>query len=297
MFSKASQSLTELIVNQRVANAIFSEIAGNNVSLIPQPVIVIGEFGSGKTTLLKRVYDSKSCGERSRVWIDGRTVFSSEDIISPCGKTGGSIVFVDDFDFYMTRCDYEEQYRLRRFLNEENAPMLIATVSKVLPAMTDYRAPFFEGLKNFHIPPVSVEDISDELNGKQLGRARRLLELLPPTVKSLHAIYNVVKLNDNPDNDVDSLLSIFSEKYRSCYENMPANSQRILNAFQPWVETITIPELRDGTGLPTGALTPYLKKLESLRIIRTDKSIRRKTRYSMRDPLFKLWLAQSDITK
>ena len=56
---------------------------------------------------------------------------------------------------------------------------------------------------------------------------------------------------------------------------------------------MTMPRLREITGLPTNVLTAYLKNLGLSDIIRIDKSHKRNTKYSVKDPLFRLWLGQS----
>ena len=290
---KTLASLTELSVNDNTFNAVISEIDSNSVSSIPQPVMIIGQDGAGKTTLLKRIYNSDICREKSKVWIDGRTVFCSDDIISKAEHTEASILFIDDMDFYLTRCSYGEQFRLRRFIYNEGAPMIIGTVSKVLPALIEYEAPFFEGLKNVYIFPISSDNIIQLFDERDIARAFALMNLLPPTIRSVEIVYNIINLNDIPGKDIDILVSMFSYKYRNTYQSLPTNSQHILNAFESGNSAMTIPELRDKTGLPTNVPTAYLRTLDSSDIIKVDKSIKRNTKYSMKDPLFQLWLTQS----
>lgn len=288
-----SVSLTGLSVNDNIFNAVISEINSNSGSSVPQPVLIIGQGGSGKTTLLKRIYNSDICQEKHKVWIDGRTVFCSEDITSKTAKADASIVFIDNMDFYLTRCSYEEQFKLRQFLYNDGAPMMIGTVRTVLPALTDYEAPFFEGLKNVYIHPVTSDNISRLFYEQDAVRAYSLMSLLPPTIRSLETVYGIIKLNEFPEKDTTILLSIFSDKYRHSYQDLPTNSQHILNAFESVNTPMTMPELRDKTGLPTNVLTAYLKILNSSGIIKVDKSMKRNTKYSLRDPLFQLWLNQS----
>ena len=62
-------------------------------------------------------------------------------IILPAVRTGSSI----DYEIFCTM-----------------SPMLIASVSKILPALAEYEAPSFEGMKNVFLPPV---DEKMERNG------------------------------------------------------------------------------------------------------------------------------------
>lgn len=287
---KTSILMTELSVNDNAFNAVISEIKSNSESSIPQPVMIIGQSGAGKTTLLKRIYDSDKCEGKSKVWINGRTVFCSQDIISKVENPKNSILFIDDIDFFLTRCSYEEQFRLRKFLYNEGAPMMISTVSKILPALTEYEAPFFEGLKNIYIDPISSDNISRLFNKQETRRADILMNLLPPTIRSLQTVYSIIKLNKFPEGDISMLISMFSEKYNDLYNRLPPYSQHILNALGTVNDGMIIPEIRESTGLQTNILTAYLNSLKKNGIINIDKSIKKNARYSIKDPLFKSWI-------
>lgn len=291
---RESFTLAGLSFNEDALAAIESEIKDNSGSAIPQPMMIVGQYGSGKTTLLKRIYESVLCRKMSKVWIDGRTLFSSEDIISKAVDAGASIMFIDDMDFYLSRCTYDEQFRLRKFLNNEGAPMMIGAVGKVLPALTDYDAPFFEGLKNIYLRPVSSEEVRFVFDDQTAERADLLMSMLPLTVRSLEIVCDIININDIPKNDTAILVLMFSERYRCLYQELPVNSQHILNAFGTDGDPMTMPRLREITGLPTNVLTAYLKNLGLSDIIKIDKSQKRNTKYSVKDPLFRLWLGQSE---
>ena len=286
-------SLAGLKVNEHLFNIVTREIRNNKESAIPQPVLIIGEEGSGKTTLLNRIFNSEICQEKSKVWIDGRFVFSSDYIISKVHEAKASIVFVDDMDFFFTRCSYDDQYRLRGLLYNEGAPMLIGSVSKVMPALVEYKAPFFEGLKNVYVYPVPLDEITKVFDSGDMPRVEVLRNLLPETIGSLEIIHDIICLNAKPENDINILISRFSDRYWHIYSSLPTNSQHILNAFGSGIPAMTIPELREKTGLPTNILTAYLKILDTLRIIRVDRTLKRNRKYSIRYRLFQLWLKES----
>ena len=283
-------SLPSLIVNGGVFDAVYSEIVRSKGVPIPQPIVIVGQGGSGKSTVLRRLYDA--CEGRPRVWIDGRTIFSTDEILCAGSLTNDTLLFIDDMDYYLTRCSYEEQYRLRRLLYNEGAPMLIATLSAVLPAVTEYDAPFFEGLKITYIPPVTATDISRSFSGESLERMTNLLALMSPTIESVICACEIIVSNDDPDKDRVRLLSMFSEKYRTLYKSLPTNSQRILNTLGGADKCMTMPEIRSWSGLPTNILTAYLKRLRDLDIISVDKSAKKNAVYSLKDSLFGLWLAR-----
>lgn len=283
------KEFSSFIANTDTFNAICMEIEGNLGSAIPQPVLIIGEEGSGKTTMLQRIKDKYS--SINFAWIDGRFIFSTADIINHI--TDISHLIIDNFDYYLIRCPYEEQFRLRRFLYNEGAPMLIASISKLVPALTEYKAPFFEGLKKLYINPITKDTLSSLFDSISIGRASEMYEFVNPTIESVEIIFQIIILNNNTGKDIDLLLARYSAQYKLIYKNIPIKSQHILNVLGNSEISMTVPEIRDISGLSSGILTPYLKSLEKKGLIATDKSIKRSTRYYIKSPLFKRWLKNS----
>lgn len=278
--------ISTFTVNTTAFYSICSEIDSNIGSSIPQPVLIIGQEGSGKSTLLKRLITNYQ--NLHFVWIDGRFIFNTADIIKQ--TSGDSILIIDNLDYFFVRCSYEEQFRLRRFLYNEGAPMMIASVSKLVPALTEYKAPFFEGFKKIHLPPIYLDDITSLFDEKSIVRVSSMFNLIPPTINSVEIISHIIELNINPDKDIDLLLSYYSGIYKNKYLSLPTNSQHILNILGNTDKGMTIPEMRTVSGLASGILTSYLKSLKQQDIVSIDKTIKRKSRYFIKDSLFRIWL-------
>lgn len=281
-----TNTISTFIANKAALDSICGEIDGSIGSSIPQPVLVIGQEGSGKTTLLRHLITKYQT--LRFVWIDGRFIFSPTDIIEQASD--GSILIIDNLDYFLDRCSYEEQFRLRRFLYNEGAPMMIASVSRLTPALTEYKAPFFEGLKKIHLPPISINDISSLFEDKSIGRVSSMLNLIPPTINSVKIISRIIESNENPEKDIESLLSYFSCRYKYMYISVPTNSQHILNILGSSNTGMTIPEIRAISGLASGILTSYLKNLKKQDLVSVDKAVKRNTKYLIKDPLFRIWL-------
>jgi DNA helicase HerA-like ATPase len=287
--SFCANGISRFTANTDAFNAICGEIDSNIGSSIPQPILVIGQEGSGKTTLLKRLIMKFS--SHHFAWIDGRFIFSSEDIIEQV--KGNPIFIIDNLDYFLSRCTYEEQFRLRRFLYNEGAPMMIASVSKLTAALTEYKAPFFEGLKKIHLSSIKIEDITSLFDAKYVERVTIMFNLLPPTINSLELISHIIESNNNPKNDIDLLLSYNSAIYKSIYMSVPTKSQQILNIIGNSDRGMTIPEIRDISGIASGILTSYFKNIKKQGIIFIDKTIKRNTKYLIKDPLFQIWLKKN----
>ena len=288
-YSVRTNKLSAFIANTVALNAICGEIEGNIGSSIPQPVLIIGQEGSGKTTLLRRVI--LKYPDLSFVWIDGRFIFNSTDIIAQASPD--TILIIDNLDYFLNRCSYEEQFRLRRFLYNEGAPMMIASVCKLIPALTEYKAPFFEGLKKIHLPPITHADLDHIFGHGPIDRAAAMFNYVPPTIKSVEIISNIIEAGGEPKDDMDLLLLYYSNIYKNIYNNMPTTSQQILNILSNSEKDMTVPDLREASGLTSGILTPYLKSLQEKGIVIKDNSVKRRTKYFIKDPLFRIWLKKA----
>lgn len=286
-----TDTISTFIANTASIHAICGEIDGNIGSSIPQPVLVIGQEGSGKTTLLRRIVSKYPTSYF--VWIDGRYIFSATDIIKQV--SGDSILIIDNLDYFLNRCSYEEQFRLRRFLYNEGAPMMIASVSKLMPALTEYKAPFFEGLKKIHLSPITDNELNQIFSDNSIERASAMFNLVPPTINSVEIISNIIKAGSNSTNDLALLLSHYSFIFMEIYNSVPTNSQNILNILSNSEKDMTVPHIRDASGLTSGTLTPYLKSLREKGIITKDSTVKRSTKYFIKDPLFKIWLSKETL--
>lgn len=285
-------------LNDKIFNIVISDIDKGTHAEIPQPIVIVGIDGSGKTTLLRQLYNATIQSGHSAIWIDGRSIFSVKDITSHAGIKSNSVIFIDDIDFFFTRCSYSEQYELRSLLYNEGAPMLVGTVEKILPAFSEYKAPFFEGLKLIYIPPVTL----DEPNGisfsntEEKERARKLLQLLPKTIRSVDIIRNIIRNSSNTKSDITMLISNFSYYYKQIYQSLPIYSQQILSAIgnTPSPGQL-LSDIRKKTDLPTSVLSIYLRNLCSAGILTVDKSMKKGYKYAVKDPLLGEWLSINQI--
>ncbi|MBD5323795.1 MAG: AAA family ATPase [Bacteroides sp.] len=278
----------------------------NNLEHIPQPMFIIGSDGSGKSTLLYQLIEQLDMeGWENRVhFFDGKQFFNSQDIIGAmeqaCQTTDRSkgethdlkrqIVIIDDIDFFFARSDFNNQYELRNYLNREEAPLLIASASKISENLADYQAPFFEGVRVVYVP--SIKRIPSIMGTKEEGeRLENLLQYLPPVVRSVKTAKEIIALSDNPDNDLPELVKRGESLYKLKLGNLPVNSQKILYAIANSPGAASLSELKDMTGLPSGTLSTYLLMLVKSGDIHKTDTAKRGAPYEINDKLFRLWLS------
>ena len=279
---------------------------------IPQPTFIVGSRGSGKSTLLRSLMDRLAhSGLSDKVQsFDGKQFFNSYDIIRaiegvhcesnmPIVKDNDEnrrIVIIDDLDYFFKRSSFDIQYILRNYLNRESAPLLIATISGIDESLTDYRAPFFEGIRLVYIPPLSKSIISTlDIPAETQRRMLALMEYLPPVVYSLKLASEIVTLSNGENADIKELLNRVAPSYRFKLERLPVYSQKILYAMAMSKAAVTLAELRELTGLPGGTLSTYLRQMVKSGEIRKTLSPKRGTPYVISDNLFKLWISSQTL--
>lgn len=273
---------------------------------IPQPLFIVGSSGAGKTSIITMLTTAlKSNGYDGNIMnFDGRHFFGSADIINAIENNTDSvktesrpkrnIVIIDDVDYYFNRSSFDDQYRLRNHLNRENSPLLIGTISRVGEWLTDYEAPFFEGVRLVYIPPVDKLLLAEtDMPSEAYDRLKSLLEYLPPVVRSYKVASDIVALSDSADNDLRELLYRYSPIYRERIDGLPIYSQKILFELANAEKPVSLSELRDLTNLSAGTLSTYLRQLVNIGIIKKIDPDKRGTPYEMRDILFKKWLSSN----
>ena len=269
-----------ITVNQQCVDAVLQQAKTVHGQTIPQPIAIVGPEGSGKTTILKRILSRLE----SAVVLDGREIFTTEDIISRVD--GNRFVLIDNADYYFQRTDYQEQYKLRAYLNREGAPMMICAIKRILRAFTDYDAAFFNGFQFEFIPKVDSPDLPDV----NKARFNHLMTFLPAYIRYVNITYAIVKQKQDEGEDISQLLNLFSDKFAIIYNTLPTNAQRIVNSLAKSREGMKLGEIRLDSGLYSSTISTYMVSLVENGIITKNIPARLKTVYSLKDKCFALWL-------
>ena len=285
-----------VVINNDIFTSIFNYSLQENTDKIAQPNLIIGENGSGKTTLLKRLFFSieNSVEQLKPVFIEGKSLFSTDDIWKICSLQDDFyriVLLIDNIQYYFERTDNTEQYNLRGKLNKAGAPILIATADKVLPAFTNYESAFFEGFKISYIRPLAVSDYSMFIgNDTDMIRLNNLMLNLPKTPRSVQIAAKIIQDSASTETDTMLLIDYFSFYYQAKYDGYVVQIQRILSAIARAEDGVSLQKIRQMTGQDNGKISPYLKLIADRKIIEKTSKTQRGGKYSIADPLFKLWL-------
>lgn len=308
-----SRSITS--INEDVYALLTAYLMKEDFARTVQPNMIVGGHGSGKTFLMKRLLDkvSEDMSNILRpVIMEGKSLFSTEDIWIQCASLLGTecgkdsfeyiinwqecnsrriVLLIDNMQYYFNRTDKTEQYGLRGKLNRIGAPILIASSEKVLPAFTEYDAAFFEGFKINYLKPLTTPAILNLTNGLYDNvRIERIMSFMPKTVRSMLVAMEILEKSDDSEKDLVYLTDYFYSHYQEKFGNLPTQAQRIVLALMTTDTGFTLSEIRNATGQENGKISPYLKLMSDQKIIKKEAKTLRGGIYSIADPLFKLWL-------
>ena len=310
-----------LAINEEAFAALRSYLSKEDITKIAQPNLIVGESGCGKTFLIKRLYSIVKENMGNTLYpivIEGKSLFSTDDIwkqstlhlniegdndsfdaVLKWQETNSKrvVLFVDNIQYYFERTDNTEQYGLRGKLNRSGAPIIIASSEKVLPAFTDYDAPFFDGFKITYLKPLTlsaVDEIKD--GGYDTNRLEKIMAYMPKTIRSMFIAMGILDKSEDSTNDLAFLSDYFFSHYQEKFDVTSTQTQRILSALSQSESGLTLSEIREITGQGNGKISPYLKLMIDQKQIRKEAKSLRGGIYSIIDPLFKLWLRHNTIT-
>lgn len=309
-----------LTINDGLIASFFDYLKREDVGKPAQPHLIVGGSGSGKTFLLRKlsVMIEERLGASLRpVPIEGKMLFSTDDIWRYCASClhihGGSAAFedilswqkehscrvvllVDNMQYYFNRTEGSEHFSLRGKLNRPGAPVIMATSDKVLPAFTDYNAAFFDGFKISYIRPLAMSDVQAVVaRGTDMGRLEKLLSFLPRTPRSLLVAMGILSVSNDSRTDAALLRDWISPYCQARYDECVGQVQKILSALAQMEDGGTLQDIRERTGDDNGRLSPYLKLMADKGLVGKEAKVVRGGRYTIADPLLKLWLREGNL--
>lgn len=281
------------MLNNAAFTIIMRYLERESLETSGQPHLIVGEYGSGKSTLLRRIFDDVSSRYTSfsAIWLDGRKLFTSNDIIESIGS-GRTILFIDDFHYYLQRTSSEQHYLLRGTLSAKGGPILIASAPTVPSQLTSYGSAFYDAFRISYLKPLSAEELDSVLGtaGSRVDRCHRLMEFLPQTVRSAFIVSNIVRRSHSSAEDLHLLKEHFTPLYKMRFDAIPPQQQRILLALAGENEGLRLSGIREKTGQESSSISPYLTLMIENGLLTRDSETLRGGSYKISDPLFSLWL-------
>lgn len=284
---------------QQLKNLVFDIIDSNRPNSIPQHLLVSGNEGAGKTCLVESLASELlSRGYQVIKFLYPHcNVVTADDIINKVDvSNNNNYIIIDDFDKMLQSLPNDEQYRLRAFLFKKNAPMLIATSTGLYDGFADYRMPFYDAFRVFHIPELEHEDLADILPKKEYEAVKKdefFLNVMPKLRGNLNYICTLaiaLQSCNSVDVAIQSVIAQNDRYFRLLFSGLSGMLQRTLYGLAQAGETASSAEVQRLSGLTAANTASGLFRLEKQGIISRVGDKRRNVTYKINDYLLYKWL-------
>lgn len=284
---------------QQLKNLVFDIIDSNRPNSIPQHLLVSGNEGAGKTCLVESLASELlSRGYQVIKFLYPHcNVVTADDIINKVDvSNNNNYIIIDDFDKMLQSLPNDEQYRLRAFLFKKNAPMLIATSTGLYDGFADYRMPFYDAFRVFHIPELEHEDLADILPKKEYEAVKKdefFLDVMPKLRGNLNYICTLaiaLQSCNSVDVAIQSVIAQNDRYFRLLFSGLSGMLQRTLYGLAQAGETASSAEVQRLSGLTAANTASGLFRLEKQGIISRVGEKRRNVTYKINDYLLHKWL-------
>ena len=284
---------------QQLKNLVFDIIDSNRPNSIPQHLLVSGNEGAGKTCLVESLASELlSRGYQVIKFLYPHcNVVTADDIINKIDvSNNNNYIIIDDFDKMLQSLPNDEQYRLRAFLFKKNAPMLIATSTGLYDGFADYRMPFYDAFRVFHIPELEHEDLADILPKKEYEAVKKdefFLDVMPKLRGNLNYICTLaiaLQSCNSVDVAIQSVIAQNDRYFRLLFSGLSGMLQRTLYGLAQAGETASSAEVQRLSGLTAANTASGLFRLEKQGIISRVGDKRRNVTYKINDYLLHKWL-------
>ncbi|HWO22858.1 MAG TPA: ATP-binding protein [Kofleriaceae bacterium] len=186
------------------------------------------------------------------------------------------VLLVDNFDLILERLK-DAQWAMREALSHDNGIVLIGATSRFLDATITYGSPLYDFFHVHELGPVTEEEARDvvlhlaKLRGHQQVQA--VLERDPGRFKALYVLtggmprmlvlLSSVLARENPsvEADLERMLDQLTPYYKARFDELPAQSQRIVDAVALHWHPITAAACAEQTRFDVKIVSAQLNRL------------------------------------
>jgi tetratricopeptide (TPR) repeat protein len=219
------------------------------------------------------------------------------------------LLLVDNIDIVLERLKKEEEWEFRRVISEERRLHFTGASSRVLETLYEHGRAFYEffqihELKGFdeketfstlcHLAEQSGNDEVARLIREQPGRIKALRTLTGGNPRTLVLLFKVLAQGPEGDvqRDIEQLLDEYTALYKGRFEELPAQSQQVVDAmaihWDPLTAADLVTELRNTLGV--NQVSAQLKRLEDFGIVeKTPWFGEKKNAFQIAERFFNIW--------
>ncbi|OOV18207.1 tetratricopeptide repeat protein [Flavobacterium sp. LM4] len=217
------------------------------------------------------------------------------------------VLLIDNMSFIFDRLDKSEQHKLRAWLMQNEAPILIGASAVEIEDTFDYGAPFYDAFQISYLNKLSFEELLDILNNlAKLTNAQEILANINEEIARLKTIHQLTGGNPRTavmlfkiivkgfskeiNDDLEALLDEITPLYKARFEELSVQMQIIVDAIALHWDPMNLEQLRAETRLENGQLSPQLKRLVELGWLEKLDAYKAKgSAYQISERFFNIW--------
>lgn len=217
------------------------------------------------------------------------------------------VLLIDNMSFIFDRLDKSEQHKLRAWLMQNEAPILIGASAVEIEDTFNYGAPFYDAFQISYLNKLSFEELLDILNNlAKLTNAQEILANIHEEIARLKTIHQLIGGNPRTavmlfkiivkgfskeiNDDLEALLDEITPLYKARFEELAVQMQIIVDAIALHWDPMNLEQLRAETRLENGQLSPQLKRLVELGWLEKLDAYKAKgSAYQISERFFNIW--------
>ncbi len=217
------------------------------------------------------------------------------------------VLLIDNMSFIFDRLDKSEQHKLRAWLMQNEAPILIGASAVEIEETFDYGAPFYDAFQISYLNKLSFEELLDILNNlARVTNAQEILANIHEEIARLKTIHQLTGGNPRTavmlfkiivkgfskeiNDDLEALLDEITPLYKARFEELSVQMQIIVDAIALHWDPMNLEQLRTETRLENNQLSPQLKRLVELGWLEKLNAYKAKgSAYQISERFFNIW--------
>ena len=217
------------------------------------------------------------------------------------------VLLIDNMNLLFDRMDESEQYKLRAWITQKGAPIILGASAVNIKDTKEYGAPFYDAFQFHYLKRLEFNELLEILKNlatltdtpsvqhdlyQNLARLRTIHQLTggnPRTVVMLFKLL-IKGFSQDINDDLEALLDEITPLYKAKFEELPEQLQIIVDAIALYWDPISLEQLRAETGYENNQLSPQLKRLIDIGWIeKQDAYYAKGSAYQINERFFNIW--------
>ena len=224
------------------------------------------------------------------------------------------LILIDNIQKILEQFPTSDHHRLRAFLMDQEAVLLVGTAPWLFREVTDYKAPFYEFFETLYLSDLTEEEMlrllearfrEDGLEGEFRIREEDLGRKIPAIRKFTGGnprlilfLYQIVTRSAflEVESALRELIEELSDYFRSRYDALAAQPRKVLDTVAQMEGPSTPTEIARTARLSVQKVNAQLKRLKGWGYVEPVKHERKRaTHYDVTERLFRIWRQTATI--